>query len=610
MLRRPIPDAYVAMGGAVAAGAYPGSPRSAGRDAATAKLAAFLNAGVTAFIDLTGAADRLEPYAVSLQEIAMARDVTITHQRFHIPDMDVCDARQLNLILDTIDDHVSAGNGVYVHCWGGVGRTGMVIGCWLVRHGYDGDSALQEVLALFRSMSEEKWAKHKSWGSPQTEAQRQVVRGWVRRDSRRLAEQAPDAVPSSSSSNSTDAQTAVWELLRPRADVEPVTRDRMRGALIGLAVGDALGTTVEFKRPGTFPPVTDMTGGGPFGLNAGDWTDDTSMALCLAESLIERREFDAHDQMTRYTRWQREGHLSSTGTCFDIGRTVATALRAFVKTGDPFSGPVHEQSAGNGSLMRLAPIPLFYSFRGDDAIAFAGESSRTTHGAPVAIDACRYLAALIVGAVRGATKEALCSAHYAPTPGYWDEQPLDPVIAAIANGSFKHKSPPAICGTGYAADSLEAALWAFYHATDFRDGCLMAVNLGDDADTTAAVYGQLAGAYFGESGIPREWRERLTHKALIDRYAETLFQLGFGGASALGDVGVHAREQAEQLLRAAGNDAARALRQMDEDIATAKREMGVMAYYMNGSVHDQAMTEETRFLLRVALGMSLLRGDA
>jgi len=114
--------------------------------------------------------------------------------------------------------------------------------------------------------------------------------------------------------------------------------ERYRGALVGLAVGDALGTTLEFKRPGTFAPITDMVGGGPFGMKPGQWTDDTSMALCLAENLIECRGFDPVDQLTRYCRGYREGHLSSTGRCFDIGNTTRTALERFEETGEPFSG--------------------------------------------------------------------------------------------------------------------------------------------------------------------------------------------------------------------------------------------------------------------------------
>jgi ADP-ribosyl-[dinitrogen reductase] hydrolase len=300
--------------------------------------------------------------------------------------------------------------------------------------------------------------------------------------------------------------------------------DRMRGALIGLAVGDAVGTTVEFKRPGMFARVTDMVGGGPFGLLPGQWTDDTSMALCLAESLIHCRGFDPRDQMERYVRWSRDGHLSSTGRCFDIGNTVARALSDFEETGEPFSGPTGEMTAGNGSLMRLAPIPLFF-FGRPDAITFAAESSRTTHGAPVAVDACRYLAALITGALADVPKDELLASFYSPQADYWDRHPLHPVVAEIARGSFKEKSPPAIRGSGYAAHSLEAALWAFHNSADFREGCLVAVNLGEDADTTAAIYGQLAGTFYGYSAIPVEWRSKLAHRTLIESYADRLLEL-------------------------------------------------------------------------------------
>jgi ADP-ribosyl-[dinitrogen reductase] hydrolase len=137
--------------------------------------------------------------------------------------------------------------------------------------------------------------------------------------------------------------------------------DRYRGALLGLATGDALGTTLEFRAPGSFNKIDDMAGGGPFDLAPGEWTDDTSMALCLAESLIETGRFDPIDQLERYIRWADHAHLSSNGTVFDIGNTVRKALANFRTSRSPHSGPSDEYSAGNGSLMRLAAIPLFFS---------------------------------------------------------------------------------------------------------------------------------------------------------------------------------------------------------------------------------------------------------
>ncbi len=301
--------------------------------------------------------------------------------------------------------------------------------------------------------------------------------------------------------------------------------ERYRGALLGLAAGDAVGTTVEFKPPGSFAPVTDMVGGGPFDLKAGQWTDDTSMALCLAESLIHRGGFDATDQLERYLRWYRDGHLSSTGACFDIGNATATALGRFARTREPFSGSTDPRSAGNGSIMRLAPVPLAYAADPREAIRLAGESSRTTHGAATAIDGCRYLAALLIGAVDGIAKETLLAPRYSPVPGLWAELPLHPAIDAVAAGSFRAKEPPAIRGSGYVVASLEAALWAFDRSDSFAEGCLLAVNLGDDADTTAAVYGQLAGAYYGEAGIPAHWRERLALRDTIADFAGALATL-------------------------------------------------------------------------------------
>lgn len=301
--------------------------------------------------------------------------------------------------------------------------------------------------------------------------------------------------------------------------------ERYRGALLGLAVGDALGTTLEFKSPGSFEPIEDIVGGGPFHLQPGQWTDDTSMALCLAESLIECRGFDPADQMQRYVRWYRAGHLSSTGECFDIGNTTRTALHRFMQTRDPYAGPADPNTAGNGSLMRLAPVPLAFASRPAQAIEMCGASSRTTHGARNAVDACRYYGALIAGAVEGTTKEDLRSARFTPIERYWDEHPLAPDIDSVARGSFKERQPPEIRGTGYVVEALKAALWAFYRSNSFREGCLLAVNLGNDADTTGAIYGQLAGASYGERGIPESWRQKVAERALIESCADRLFDL-------------------------------------------------------------------------------------
>lgn len=284
--------------------------------------------------------------------------------------------------------------------------------------------------------------------------------------------------------------------------------DRFLGCLLGLACGDALGTTLEFEPRGSFTPITTITGGGPFNLKPGEWTDDTSMALCLATSLKEIGGFDARDQMERYCRWQEEGYLSSNGRCFDIGATVAAALQRFRQDGDPFAGSSDPYSAGNGSIMRLAPVVLFYYPDKAKVIHYAVESSRTTHGAQECLDACHLFAAILVRALDGESKDQVLFAS--SSNSFLTER-----ISALAQGQYRTKTEDQIRGSGYVVESLEAALWCFLNSDSYQEAVLWAANLGDDADTTAAVCGQLAGAYYGVDDIPPDWLNVLAMRELI-----------------------------------------------------------------------------------------------
>jgi ADP-ribosyl-[dinitrogen reductase] hydrolase len=294
----------------------------------------------------------------------------------------------------------------------------------------------------------------------------------------------------------------------------PGLRERYVGALLGLATGDAVGTTVEFSPRGTFEPITDMVGGGPFDLAPGRWTDDTSMALCLAESLLERSGFDARDQMARYVNWWQWGYWSSTGVCFDIGGTVSAALSRFIASGEAFAGSAEPRTAGNGSLMRLAPVVLYFYPSLDEVLHYAEQSSRTTHAAPEAVECCRLFARLITKALQGSEKnEILDAADFALN---------QTKVKDIAAGGYRAKARDAIVGSGYSVASLEAALWCFDRTDSYETAVLEAVNLGDDADTTAAIVGQLAGAHYGASGIPLHWRQRLHLGDEIEAIADRL----------------------------------------------------------------------------------------
>ena len=294
-------------------------------------------------------------------------------------------------------------------------------------------------------------------------------------------------------------------------------KSRFIGCLLGLAIGDALGAPVEFMRRGSFEKVTGMRDGGPFNLKAGQWTDDTSMALCLADSLIEKG-FDPADQMHRYTRWFRNGYNSVNGRCFDIGMGTRAALIQWEKTGDPFAGNVSPNAAGNGTLMRLAPVPMLYASDPHQAMRQSVIVTRTTHGAPETIDCSQIMAAHLC-AEFNANDDAEDQPVLGPA-GYTNQKTTN-----IALGTYRDKTEDQIRGSGYCVESLEASLWCLETSSSFSEAVLKAVNLGDDSDTTGAICGQLAGARYGVEGIPDAWIKQLAMSDAIIERAIKLFEL-------------------------------------------------------------------------------------
>lgn len=303
-------------------------------------------------------------------------------------------------------------------------------------------------------------------------------------------------------------------------------RDRRRGLLFGLAIGDAMGASVEFSAPGTFEDVTGYRAGGPHGLEAGEWTDDTSMALALADSIGEAG-WDLNDQAARYVAWWRTGAYSVNGRVFDIGMATSAALVRFLETGDAWtSADPHPRSSGNGSIMRLAPVPLAYAplltDRLDILTARLVDSSRPTHASPQCLSACAYFGVVLAALLHGQPRDEVLDPAWPTLQRLVEIHPLHPEVLEVAQGSFRRRVPPQIQGSGYVVRSLEAALWAFHDASGFEEAVLRAVNLGDDADTTGAVCGQLAGACWGERGIPAGWLEGLAGRDMIEHALRTL----------------------------------------------------------------------------------------
>ena len=292
------------------------------------------------------------------------------------------------------------------------------------------------------------------------------------------------------------------------------TKNRTVGSFIGLAIGDALGASVEFMPRDSFEPVSRMRSGGPWQLKAGQWTDDTIMALCLAESLVNRRSLDHNDVMNKWIAWYRDGYNSPKGYCFDIGATTASSLSHYEKNGSPVKG-TNPRAGGNGSIMRLAPAAIVGHRSIDLAISLSKTQGFLTHNSKDADDCCAILASCLYRAFNGFDPFVLNSSNG-----------LSPAAAEIATGSYMDKSRTSIRSGGYCLDTLEAALWACYNTSSFADAVLAAVNLGDDADSVGAVAGQLAGAMYGFSGIPVKWFEQLYRKDDLISIADELHEIG------------------------------------------------------------------------------------
>ena len=295
-------------------------------------------------------------------------------------------------------------------------------------------------------------------------------------------------------------------------------RERFQGALVGLAVGDALAAHTQFRKPGTFAAVGDLLGGGPFDQPRGAWTDDTAMALLLAESLLEREGFDAHDQVQRYARWQREGYGSATGQCVGISASVARALATAQYKRQPFAGSHDPEQHDKDPLSRVAPAVMYFFADAASAVAKASEAARITVQAPMVLDCVRLLAAMVHRRFRAGTsrqccgRRGNCGRRQTHAPRSW------PCMKGPMRSATLRKSPAA----AGSCRPWRRRMWAFHRSETFREGALLAANLGRDSDVVAATYGQVAGAYHGVSAIPGIWRNSLIKQEVVIDSADRL----------------------------------------------------------------------------------------
>ena len=300
--------------------------------------------------------------------------------------------------------------------------------------------------------------------------------------------------------------------------------------LLGTAIGDALGLPVQFldREVVAKNPVTTMIGYGQFNVPAGTWSDDSSLSLCLAESLC--KGYDLSDIANNFVKWMFEGFWTPFNKAFDIGKTTYFAVVNLRNGVSPYlAGMDRERDNGNGSLMRILPlVPYILNMEVEERYKIIGEVSSLTHRHPRSILACIALCEFVIQYINQQSCEKACQTmqqtllQLLKREMFIEEDVPFKRLVGLSYDEFKAIELKDIRSTGYVIDTLEASLWCIFNTSNFKDAVLKAVNLGDDTDTVGAITGALAGVIYGNDSIPSEWINVLARKDDIIELANRL----------------------------------------------------------------------------------------
>ncbi len=484
---KPLHNSYWVRPGQLLAGEY---PLVKDHEQSAVRLQDMLLAGVNCFINLT-AEGELTAYQPRLPVRFGGKPVV--HHRFAIPDHGVPEStQQMTMILNTLDQALASGSCVYVHCRAGIGRTGTVIGCHLVRHGYTGDDAIEALNALWQSCG-----RAASWPDvPETDAQTEFVRSF-----------------------------SEGVVARPVIAGEHGRLGAYQGALLGLALGDALGNALSDTLGASRATQVDMSDAQITqvfnNLSDMNWGSDTAMSLALADSLLSCKQMQPEHQMQCYLAWQKQGRYSSDDQPGKAPAALHKALGLWQWKRNPLAGSHDPALIDAHPLARCAPVALYFAQQPAVAINAAAESARTSSQAPIVLDACRVFVAILLAIMEGVPMAKWVELQHGSALTELRKLPLKPELLNLINGGWRTAM------TDPAGEDVVSVLASAIHALatthSFQAAIFKSMQSAQLPSTVAAVCGALAGALYGAQGLPIVWRETLPKASQVLVVSERLF---------------------------------------------------------------------------------------